>query len=56
MTFVQSVVVEDQPSPTTTAAIMLITSGVSLVQYLHFNSMVLLCDTAKETEQNKYIY
>lgn len=36
MTFVQSVVVvEDQPSPTTTAAIMLITSGVSLVRYLH---------------------
>lgn len=34
VTFVQSVV-EGQPSPTTTAAIMLITSGVSLVQYLH---------------------
>ncbi len=34
VTFLQSVV-EDQPSLTTTAAIMLITSEVSLVQYLH---------------------
>lgn len=36
MTFLQSVVVvEDQPSLTTTAVIMLITSEVSLVQCLH---------------------
>lgn len=55
MTFVQSVVFEDQPSPTTTAAIMLITSVFHWCSIFTFNSMVLLCDTAKETEQNEFI-
>ncbi len=49
MTFLQSVVVEDQPSLTTTAAIVLLTREVSLVQHLH---VLLYGATVRHSKRN----